>query len=194
MPLNAGTKKELRGRPKGAFNVKTLEQRLIKKDFDQRVMRISQKLFASQASLALGQQFLFKIDKEFVKTGTKKNGDDNGYWKNLPPKLVTDQFEIESYLESLANGDIDDDQSPDKVYYFITTKEPNNNAVDSLLNRVHGKPKESIEMNVEVFSLKQLHARRQALQNAESREVTEPQNTLPDGLQNKNEPEEEKSP
>lgn len=156
------------GRPKGKKNKATLIQLAVKEKFSQRVLRLTDRLINAQASLAIGQTFLYKIEKEFIKTGTKKNGEEDGYWKNLQPKLVEAQSEIESYLEELAenNGDLSDDKDPTATYYFLTTKEPNNNAIDSLHNRVHGKPTESVQVDVNhKFSLKELAQRRISLQN-----------------------------
>jgi len=48
------------------------------------------------------------------------------------PRLVTAQWEIESWLEGqIDNGDMEDENDPQATYYFITTKEPNNIAIDS---------------------------------------------------------------
>lgn len=151
------------GRPKGAKSKSTLVKEVVKKDFDERVLRLNDRLINAQASLALGQTFLYKIEKEWIKTGEKKNGEENGYFRNLKPKLVTAQWEIESYLERLAenNGTLDDENDPEATYYFLTTKEPDNKAIDSLRDRTFGKAKEHIEVTGEIkFSLKGLAQRR----------------------------------
>ena len=60
----------------------------------------------------------------------------------------TAQSEIEAYLEGLVEGgDMDDENDPAATYYFITTKEPNNMAADSMLNRAFGKPTETHEIS-----------------------------------------------
>lgn len=122
-------------------SIATLEKEAIKKAIDQRAMRATDRLMNGQISLATGQQFLYKIKKTWVQTG---KGESAGYWRNEKPELVTSQYEIEVYLEELAdnNGDLSDDKDDGDTYYYITTKEPNNQAIDSLLNRVHGKPKD----------------------------------------------------
>jgi hypothetical protein len=62
------------------------------------------------------------------------------------------------------NGRIDDDQDEGATYYFITAKEPRNDAIDSLRNRVFGKPTESLKIDGTVkFSLRELAQRRQGL-------------------------------
>lgn len=165
---------KLGGRPKGRKNSKTIEKEIIKKHFDERILRATDSLIDAQLSLARGQTFLYKIEKEWVKTGESKNGKEQGYWRSLKPKLVENTHEIESYLEGLTDeGDVDDDQDPGATYYFLTTKEPNNMAIDSLHNRVHGKPKESIDVTGEIkFSLKQLaDSRREQKQIAEGETI-----------------------
>lgn len=160
------------GRKKGGKNASTLLREVVKKDFDQKVLRLQNRLLNAQASKAIGQQFLYKIEKEFVRTGENKDVEEKGYWKNLPPKLVDTEEEIFEYLNMLAenNGSVDDDQSEESTYYYITAKEPDNNAIDSLLNRVHGKATESINVDVDVkFSLKSLAQRRQSIGQTEQK-------------------------
>lgn len=131
----------------GKKSLAMLEKEAIKKAIDQRAMRATDVLMNGQISLAKGQQFLYRIRKTWVdmgklKRGQADEGNQKGYWRNEKPELVTSQYEIEAYLEELAenNGELSDDQDRGDTYYYITTKEPNNQAIDSLLNRVHGKP------------------------------------------------------
>jgi len=157
---------KLGGRKKGGKNHATILQTKAKEKFDQNVLRLQQRLINSQASRALGQQFLYKIEKEFVATGVDKDGEQKGYWKNLVPKLVDKEDEIFEYLEKLAenNGAIDDENDPAAAYYYLTSKEPDNNAIDSLLDRVHGKAKQSMQVDGEIkFSLIALAQKRKAL-------------------------------
>lgn len=137
-----GGKRPNAGRPKGTKLPKTLEKEAVIAAFRQRVFKIANSLVTAQTSLAKGQQMIFRMDPQYetkfskdgverkVKTGLKKS------------KLVTDPDEIANYLDELegAPGEIDDS------YYFITTKEPNNQALDSLLDRALGRPKESLEV------------------------------------------------
>ena len=51
--------------------------------------------------------------------------------KNMKPRLVETQTEIEKYLEN--------DYDKSKEYYFITTERPDNRALDSLFDRVFGR-------------------------------------------------------
>lgn len=132
-----------RGRKKGQLNKGTLDKIKVKKKLDQRFLRATEKIANAQISLASGLSFLYKVHTD--KKGIRSK-----------PQLITEQWEIEAYL----NGDYEGDESD---YYYITTKEPNNQAIDSIFNRVHGKPTESVDVSVQVFSLKGLAEKRARL-------------------------------
>lgn len=145
------------GRPKGVKNAATLEKDKEKKALDQLYLRAQRQLAQSQISVGVGQTFLFRIDKKKI-VGPKGGVS----YENQKPVLVTSQLEIEEYLTVLAEngGDISDDQDPEAAYYFLTTKEPNNEAIKDILNRVHGKPKETIEVDhSHTFTLRATHAK-----------------------------------
>lgn len=138
-----GGKRKNSGRPKGKKDPQTLEREKIQEAINQRVFKIADSLVTPQVSIAKGQQFLYKIEKLKV-VGPKGSVT----FTNKKPELVTSEWEISEYLNNLvdgANGDVEDDTDPAATYYFITTKEPNNMAIDSLLNRTLGKPKETVE-------------------------------------------------
>jgi len=125
----------------GAKYKKTIEKEIELAYIKERVSRAKDVLIDSQLSLARGLSYLYRIDK-----------DEKG--KNKKPELVTAQYEIEAYL----SGETDEDS-----YYYITTIKPENNAIDSLLDRSVGKPKETHQIEGNIIlqfheSLKQ-HAR-----------------------------------
>ncbi len=123
------------GRPKGKKSKATLEREAILKQFNQRTLRASERLWQAQAGLAVGSTYLFKIEKEYVSTGKGK-----GFYRKKKPVLVTHVEEIQLYLEgAIENGDENDDQDPAATYYFITAKDPDNRALDSMLDRALGK-------------------------------------------------------
>jgi len=136
MPGNSARENgKLGGRPKGTKSKATLEKEAVLKAFRERAMSVADQLLDSQLILARGQTFLYKITKELVidKKGKKT-------YRNRKPKLVIDQAEIEKYLEGLIDeGDKNNPKDPKDAYYFITTKEPNNSAIDSILDRTFGK-------------------------------------------------------
>jgi hypothetical protein len=117
-----GGKREGAGRPKGSLSKSTIEKKTIEKEMTQRILRSANKLINSQMNLAIGAQHLYRIDKVETKKGE--------YEKK--PVLVTNQDEIEAYLA----GEYDDEEDR---YYYITTRDPENKALDSLFDRVFGK-------------------------------------------------------
>lgn len=132
------------GRPAGRKNEKTLLKETVLKELTQRVMGNTHLLLDSQTSIARGIQFLYRIDKEWISTGKGSKG---GYWKNLKPVLVENVEEIRQYIEDkIEKGDETDEQDPGAAYYFITTKEPNNNAIDSLFDRTFGKSTNNVDI------------------------------------------------
>lgn len=131
------------GRPKGSKSKGTLEREAVIAAFRQRAMHVADLLLDSQLTLARGQTFLYKIEKEWVPSGK------DGFYKKKKPVLVESQAEIEQYLEGhVVEGDPDDDHDPAATYYFITTKEPDNNAIDSILDRTFGRPTNAMDLNI----------------------------------------------
>lgn len=135
-----GGKREGAGRPRGARSFTTEMREAMINEIRGRTHDVTRNLFNAQMTLATGQTFLFKIEKEFVepnKTYPK------GYWRSLPAKRVTELSEIEEYLDYVVreeNDEIENEEKHDKerTFYYITTKEPNNQAIDSLLDRTLG--------------------------------------------------------
>lgn len=135
-----GGKQPGAGRPKGKKNAATLEKEATLKVFREKVMQSADVLYASQMTLARGQTYLYRIDKEEIigPRGGKS-------YRNKKPELVTSQWEIEEYLQGLIEeGDKDDENDPNAAYYFLTTKDPDNKAIDSLLDRTFGKSTQPI--------------------------------------------------
>lgn len=105
-------------------------------------MRNANSIYDGQLSLAKGQHFLYKIEKELIigPKGGKK------YVKSKPI-LVTSEPEIRAYIDGLVEeGEMDDENDPLATYYFITTKEPNNMAIDSMLDRAFGRATQRTEL------------------------------------------------
>lgn len=130
-----GGKQPGAGRPKGSPNKATLEKKAIADALNQRIMGKVDALFHAQYSLAVGTAKVFRIDEE----GEGKN-------KKRVHTLVTDEAEIKEFLDEHDGraGEVEG------VYYYVTTSQPDNRAIDSLLNRALGKPKEHTELSGEV--------------------------------------------
>lgn len=126
------------GRPLGVRNALTLEREAVLEAWKQRTFRFLDVLQDSQMTLARGQTFLYRIDKEFVATGKGPLG---GFYKKLRPVIVEDPEEIRNFIEREGEGSnpADDDNDSGSAYYYLTTKEPNNQAIDSMIDRATGK-------------------------------------------------------
>lgn len=128
------------GRPKGSKNPETLLKEATLAEFRNKVMKSADVLFNSQLHLATGQTYLYKIEKE-LQVGPKGGKK----YVSSRPKVVTNTWEIESYLQGLIKeGDKDDENDPNATYYFLTTKDPDNKAIDSMLDRTFGKSTQPI--------------------------------------------------
>ncbi len=114
----------------------------------QRTLKVADVLFESQLSLARGAQYLFRIDKEWIKTGEGKNGE-RGYWRNKKPVMVTNPEEMRQYLEDeFCSGDAEDDHDPSAAYYFLVERDPQNSAIEDMQNRGLGPVKHELDITI----------------------------------------------
>lgn len=136
-----GGKRKGAGRPKGKVSVETLTKELALKNFNDRVAKSTNALFNAQKTVAMGVTYIYRLDEE---EKTKKDG---STYTIKTPVLVTDPEEIAEAIDFLeGNGDTEN-------YYYVTTEKPDTKAIDSLMNRTYGRPKESIEHTGEIKGL-----------------------------------------
>lgn len=130
-----GGKRPGAGRKKGGKNAATLEKEAVYAAYRQRVMQNADLLLDSQLHLAKGLTYLYKIEKK------KKVGPRGGVsYEAQRPVLVTDPEEMRAYIEgTLVEGDAEDENDPGATYYYLTAKDPDNRAIDSMLDRSFGK-------------------------------------------------------
>jgi hypothetical protein len=128
--MRHGGKRAGAGKKPGTKNKSTLEKEAVAKAFNQRVMAKADALFNAQLTLAVGSMKVFRIDEE-----------GEGKSKKRVHTLVTDPDEIKALLDEHdgAAGVVDG------VFYYFSDVLPDNKAIDSMLNRALGKPKESVE-------------------------------------------------
>src|SRR5689334_662740 len=113
--MTLGGKRPGAGRKRGSLAPKTLEKMKVLEQFRQRAMKVSDVLFNSQMTLARGQTFLYKIEKEKI-IGPKGGVS----YRAKRPEIVTEQWEIEAFLDGeIESHDMTDQGS---TYYFLTTK------------------------------------------------------------------------
>lgn len=119
------------GMPKGKKTKKTLEKLKVKSAFNQRVLKHADELFNAQYQLARGEQVLM------VKITDK---DSKGKVIRTYHEQVTDPETIKQFL---------DDESAmqdNETYYYLSTRSPNNQALEALLNRTFGKATDKVEI------------------------------------------------
>ena len=119
-----GGKRQGAGRPKGSLNQSTIEKKKAEEMLTDRILKNVDRLFNAQLSLAEGNTYLYKI----IETGSGKTA-------KREHVLVTNPDEIKQFLDEHegGSGTVDDN------YYYLTTKTPDNKAIDSMLDRVFGK-------------------------------------------------------
>lgn len=103
--------------------IKEINEEEIAEVFKKRIALHSNSLLTAMLSAALGQQFLYKVVETIEDSGKVKQ-------KHVQ---VTDPEEIQQYLDNPleVNG---------RDYFYITEKQPDINAVNSLLDRFMGRP------------------------------------------------------
>ncbi len=126
------------GRPKGKKTKVVLDREAALKHYRERVTGVTDLIFEKQLSRVRGLQILYRIDKEFVKTGHNKDGSPKGWYRPKKPVIVEDKEEISDFLEGEFDNPADDGAS----YYYMTVKEPDNHTMEGMLDRTHGRAKQ----------------------------------------------------
>jgi len=114
---------------KGFHKTLSIEQKKAKELMNLMIIKKTAPLVRSALGLALGSRFVYRREP----IGKNK-------FENV---LVTDPKEIEEALNCLEDGSVDKNGK----YIYITTKEPDMDAIDKLLSRPFGKAKESLEID-----------------------------------------------
>lgn len=128
-----GGKRPGAGRKKGTKNAATLEREAVLAVYRQRIMVAADTLFHSQLSIARGTHSVYRIDRH-----------GKGSTLRIEHILLEDPREIADALDILANGDPNGDEEGGGFYY-ITIKQPENRAIDSMLDRALGKVSQNLE-------------------------------------------------
>jgi len=139
--------KKMGGKKKGKKNKATIEKEIIEQEFKNRILSQVQDLLTAQLNIAKGTSYLYKI----VTHKSVKGGE--GRREHI---LVTDPYEIKDFLDELEGEDGVNPNTDNEDYYYISTKQPDNRALDSLINRVFGKPKETLDVNIEEKQIREL--------------------------------------
>jgi ribosomal protein S18 len=123
------------------IKIKTLQEARDRsiQEYDMGVYENTKKLLAAQLRSALGNVHI-------LKQTLSSNG-------KLIHRRVTDDDELELALDAIVNNEQTDEVDEDgnatkRVYYYISTKDPNVTAIKDLLDRTRGKAAERVEMNL----------------------------------------------
>jgi len=119
------------GRPRGKPSELTLLRKRTEDALHERILHRADEIISNQLQLSKGHSYLYKI---VTTKGIKGK-----------PQLVKDQNEIIRYLarEEDCEGQ---ENIPANIYYYITTEKPDNQAINSMLDRVFGKAVSRVEM------------------------------------------------
>lgn len=122
------------GRPKGKKNKETLEIDAARRALRQRIMRNLEPIITAQLALAKGISYVYRIEKTY---------DKKDKLTKVEHVLVEDPYEIKEFLDEHEgmNGVVGED------YYYITTKAPDNRALDSLIDRLFGKARQNVGLD-----------------------------------------------
>ena len=122
--MKNGGKRAGAGRPKGETKPEVIAQKKAFEELKKRILRSQNSLLNAQMGVAKGLTFLYMVSTNEKGVSSK-------------PVLVTSQDTIEAYLA----GELDNEEHE---FYYMTTKEPDTKAIDSLLDRTHGKARQNI--------------------------------------------------
>lgn len=117
---------KLGGRPKGAVSDEKKAQQEAFKELKLTILKSQDSLLRSQLGVAKGTHIILKIKK-----GCK-------------PEMVTKKDEAIEVMSRQENGVYIDDES---TMYILTLEKPDAKAIDSLLDRVHGRARQNIGLD-----------------------------------------------
>jgi len=116
------------GRKPGGMNEATMLRLKKEEEIKKVIYNYSERLIGTQIKQALGGSYLFKQSID----------EDGGKSK---PVIVDDPEEIVGFL----SGQYDDKK--DILYHYIFTAKPNTAAIENLLDRGFGRPKQGVELD-----------------------------------------------
>lgn len=134
-----GGKRPGSGRKVGGENAETKRRRLLEAGFKERIAKHVDDIFNAQLNLATGTAYVYRIDEEL---GPK------GGVKSREHVLVTDPKEIKRALDEneFGSGQVTNLYTGESKYYYVSTKPPNNSALEGLLNRYFGKVPNKLDL------------------------------------------------
>jgi hypothetical protein len=138
---NKGGKRPGAGRKKGSKHKSTIEREKILELAKDIIAGRTKRLIDTQSILAMGAIKVFVIRSHWEGVGKNKK------LVKSKAEIVSDDDEISMALDAeFGEGDSPNDENS---YYFVVTKDPDNSAIESLLNRTFGKATENKNLTIE---------------------------------------------
>ena len=140
---NHGGKRRGVGRKKGSKNLATIDREKVLEEAKNIIAGRTRKLIDTQTILAMGAIKIYKIHYHWEGSAKKRT------LIKDKPEIVEDDEEIIHVIDwefgSGAMGDPNNHDHEDEEYdyYFVMTKEPDNQALNSLMDRTFGKATEN---------------------------------------------------
>lgn len=109
--------------------------------YKERVLKVTSILFNKQFSAAIGLQYMYKFELRYDK-------ENSPYYSK--PILVVSPDEIAlglTQIMKVGEGKPDPDGPNGDVYFNITSKDPDQRVIDSMLDRTFGKAKQQLDIS-----------------------------------------------
>jgi hypothetical protein len=144
MPLTEAGRQKLReagarggAKSRGKLSPKTLETNRVLAEYRQQILKQVAVLLRRNMIPAMGCTYVYKRVEE-----------KRGKTIFVEKVLVEDPHEIEMALNMIDQAEGYDKNGKDGApYYYIVVKDPDWRAIESLMNRVFGKAKETVDLN-----------------------------------------------
>lgn len=123
------------GRKKGGMNAATKRMMRVKQKYEQRALKHADRLLSAQLALATGVQMLFVIHTDAK--GVRRK-----------PEMITDPELISRFLDEHGGSDgvLDMGDKNTEDYFFMTTKVPDERAIQDILDRIFAKAPQSLDI------------------------------------------------
>lgn len=131
------------GRPKGSKNQATIDREKILEEAKNIIAGRTRRLIDTQTILAMGAIKIFKIHFHWEGSGKKRT------LVKDKPVIVENDEEIAHVIDweygsgGMGNPNDHDSEDEEYDYFFVMTKDPDNQALNSLMDRTFGKATEN---------------------------------------------------
>ncbi len=129
-----GGKRNNAGAPKGTIQRRSLEKAAVARALRERTMMHADNLFNAQLAKAVGSVMVFRVDEVSISGGRTKRVHTH----------ITDPEEVKKVLDETLDAGAG---TVGENYYFVTNIQPDNKAIDSMLDRAFGRAVQSIEVS-----------------------------------------------